>query len=359
MTESIRLPHKPDVPLSYWLTPGRGPISATHLVVFLNGLIMPQTGWRVTVEELRRRWGVEDGADHPPMLTYDRYGQGESGRDPADESNDGTHDILEIVHDLRKLVREVWRTRIAPALGHGREGVGEGASERGKGRPPPSLVFVGNSLGCVIARLYASTYPGAAAALLLLDSNMANSDLVSVFPDPDAAGFDAGCLPADVTVADLRRTRANYAAAFHPSVPNPEHLDRRGIAALLPHADRPALEGPPPLEDDDGHGGGGGGGGPWITVVGHDWEAFAEEGLRGPMNVPKSLTNAFMNPAWSQYNEGLVRLTEEARARGPLTAPGCGHFIQRDDPVLVAELVQDLLHRVETAEPRKIASPST
>ncbi|KAL7629056.1 hypothetical protein AAE478_000574 [Parahypoxylon ruwenzoriense] len=377
MPESIRLPHKPDTPLSYRLVPGQGSFSTTHLVVFLNGLILPQTGWQATIDDLRRRWDDDDSPrndNYPALLTYDRYSQGESGRDPADEQHGGTHDILEVVRDLHELVQEIWDI-IAPTptstptrreggtwrdqpqkqrrdeTGQEEYSSGEGSTRRqGERRdppPPPNLIFIGNSIGCVIARLYASTYPGVAEGFLLLDSNMANSDMVSVFPDPDAPDFDPKCLPDDVTVDDLRRTRERYAAAFHPSVPNPEHLDRRNIAELLPHADKPRLRGPPP-PPQNGDGDDDGAKGPWITVVGHDWETFADEGLRGSMNVPKSLTNAFMNPAWGRYNEGLVRLTEEDRARGPVIAKRCGHFIQRDDPVLVAELIDDLLRRVET-----------
>lgn len=199
----------------------------------------------------------------------------------------------------------------------------------------PKLIFVANSIGCVIGRFYAETYPGSTAALLFLDSNIANSDLVSLFPDPDASGFDPATLPTDSTVADLRRTRAGYAAHFQPSAPNPEHLDRRNIMSLLPLSDAPPLQGP-----DEGMG-------PWITVVGHDWETFAEEGLRGSMNVPKGLTNAYMNPPWADYNEGLTHLTDAERVRGPVIATGCGHFIQKDDPALVAELTDDLIQKIE------------
>ncbi|KAI1207941.1 alpha/beta-hydrolase [Annulohypoxylon truncatum] len=327
MSETIRLPHKPDSPLSYQFLPGQGSSSTTHLVVFLNGLIVPQDGWAPTIRDLQRRWSEKGSSSHPPLLTYDRYGQGQSARDPADAARGGTHSIQEVVGDLHTLVRQIWRIKVRATTTTRRKCPREP-------RTTPRLILVGNSIGCVIARLYAAEYPGAVEALLLLDSNIANSDLVSIFPDPDARGFDpAADLPPDVTIADLRRTREGYAAVFHPAAPNPEHLDRRAVAALLPDADAPALVGP-------------GGDGPLVTVVGHDWNAFAEEGLRGFMRVPKSLTNSFMNPAWTRYNEGLVRITDALRARGPVTAVGCGHFIQRDDPVLVAELVEDLLGKV-------------
>ncbi|KAI1079197.1 alpha/beta-hydrolase [Whalleya microplaca] len=330
--EFIHLPHKPDAPLSYHFVRGKGSLSATHLLIFHNGLILPQSSWQPTLRHLEQRWIDSGSADLPSLLTYDRYGQGESAPDPSDAAHGGVHDLREVVRDLEALASAIWAQKM-----HAEEGGGGGAAPSPRPNPQPTLVFVGNSIGAVIARLYAQTHPGAVAGLLLLDSNMANSDVVSVFPDPDAADFDAGCLPPDVSVEDLRETRAKYARLFHPSVPNPEHLDRRNFAELLPYADRPPVEGPE------------GGKGPWITVVEHDWETFAEEGLRGSLGVPKSLTNAFVNPAWRRYNEGLVRLTDEGRAHGPVTAKGCGHFIQNDDPVFVAELVDALLDKAAPA----------
>ncbi|KAI1656716.1 alpha/beta-hydrolase [Daldinia decipiens] len=325
MSETICLPHKPDAPLSYQFVPGQGPLSTTHLVVYLNGLIAPQSGWRATIQHLQRRWNKGSrSTNHPPLLTYDRYGQGESARDPADDQHGGSHDMCEVVADLHVLAQEIWRAKIRKDISNG-----DGAVQ------VPKLIFVANSIGCVIGRFYAKTYPGSTAALLFLDSNIANSDLVSLFPDPDAPGFNPAILPPDSTVADLRRTRAGYAAHFQPSAPNPEHLDRRNIASLLPLSDAPPLQGPDEKP------------GPWITVVGHDWETFAEEGLRGSMNVPKGLTNAYMNPPWADYNGGLARLTSADRARGPLIATGCGHFIQKDDPALVAGLTDDLLQKIE------------
>ncbi|KAI1758649.1 alpha/beta-hydrolase [Hypoxylon sp. FL1150] len=325
--DSIRLPHKPHSPLSYRHVPGQGRLSTSHLLVFLNGIVLTQAAWYEAVDFLQLRWAESHSSNRPSLLTYDRYGQAQSARDPADGPHgSGTHDIREVVRDLRVLVQEVWKLKQH-----------EGDASTGNETALPKLIFVSNSIGCVIGRLYAETYPGAVDALLFLDSNMANSDLVSVFPDPDAEGFDPAVLPGDATVEDLRHARAAYRAVFHPSVPNPEHLDRLNIAELLPYSDRPALQGPQK-----------GRRGPWITVVGHDWETFAEEGSRGSLKVRKSLTNAFMNPAWTRYNEGLVRLTDEDKARGPIIARGCGHFIQRDDPAFVAELTEHLVKRVET-----------
>lgn len=50
---------------------------------------------------------------------------------------------------------------------------------------------------------------------------------------------------------------------------------------------------------------------------------------------------------WEKYNEGLCRMTDAGRAKGPLIAPKAGHFIQKDNPEFVSEQVLDLLRKVE------------
>ncbi|OAX76938.1 hypothetical protein ACJ72_08768 [Emergomyces africanus] len=52
---------------------------------------------------------------------------------------------------------------------------------------------------------------------------------------------------------------------------------------------------------------------------------------------------------WEKYNEGLCGLTDPDRAKGPLIAPGCGHFIQKDNPAFVAVQLEDLVRKVESA----------
>jgi pimeloyl-ACP methyl ester carboxylesterase len=51
---------------------------------------------------------------------------------------------------------------------------------------------------------------------------------------------------------------------------------------------------------------------------------------------------------WQKYNEGLCRLTDTDRAKGPLIAPKSGHFVQRDNPTFVAEQLEDLIMKVES-----------
>ncbi|KAL1841561.1 hypothetical protein VTJ49DRAFT_6934 [Mycothermus thermophilus] len=287
----------------------------TALIVFLNGLLLPSATWSETISHLLtlRR------TSHLPtsfILSYDRYGQGKSDSDPTDPpDSDYGHDPLAVVSDLHQLLQQLVQDHHLPGpLGSLR------------------IIFVCNSIGCVLARLYAASNPGLVAAYLFLDSMMANTDFVSIFPDPDDPDFNKRKLPKGVTPDDLRHARLKFRQYFHPEVPNNERLDRRGLRKLLPHADEPALPDGP------------GGKKPILTVVGHDWEEFAEQCERGSLGVSKAVINAYMNPAWGRYNEGLTRLTSPP---GELkVARDCGHFIQKDDPEFVANEVNDILNRI-------------
>lgn len=67
------------------------------------------------------------------------------------------------------------------------------------------------------------------------------------------------------------------------------------------------------------------------------------------------MTMKYLNPMWSTYNEGLTKITEKERSRGPLIAKGCGHFIQKDDPqYVVSELAHmlDNVIQVSSVNPR-------
>ncbi|KAI0601745.1 Alpha/Beta hydrolase protein [Biscogniauxia sp. FL1348] len=319
--DSIRLDTKPTASLECSQVPSSGTSGCANiLVVFLNGLIAPQTFWLPVMSlillRLKSAQITSDGPSRPQMLAYDRYGQGKStDRDPGDEGKEPGygHDVLDAVHDLHQLISQV----STPVDG-----------------APKKVLFVANSIGCAMARLYAQTYPGTVAAMLLLDSIMADSDFVSLFPDPDSEGFDAGTLPPGVTPEMLRETRDKFRAMFHPSVKNPEGLDRRTLAALLPRADGPFLS--------QGYAGEP----PHVTVVGHDPAHFAKESLEGSMATPLAISDNYTNPKWHLYNCGLVKTTSADRAVGPVIAMNCGHFIQRDDPALVAELAGDLIQKL-------------
>ena len=64
------------------------------------------------------------------------------------------------------------------------------------------------------------------------------------------------------------------------------------------------------------------------------------------MGTPKSLSMKYSNPIWHEYNLGLSRLVEPGRSKGPTIAPGCGHFIQRDNPSFVVQETLELLDRL-------------
>ncbi|KAH7117795.1 Alpha/Beta hydrolase protein [Dendryphion nanum] len=288
------------------------------IVVFLNGLILPRSSWENTIAQfLDKR--ISNRLPYPALLTYDRYGQGDSDHDPDDKEPPPCHghDVMSAVHSLKQFLLQVWKEHL---------GISSPTSF-------PSLIFVCNSIGCAIARLFAHTYPGTVSGLLFLDSIIANSDFVSLWPDPDAPSFDPATLPPGVTPDDVRQTREKYGRMFHPSVPNNEGLSRRNLATLLPYSCSPKLEGS-------------GGESPYLTVVGHDWETFADQSFQGSLHTPRRLTMTYANPAWQKYNEGLTRITDEDKAIGPLIAVGCGHFVQKDGPGFVSDELVSLLDRV-------------
>jgi pimeloyl-ACP methyl ester carboxylesterase len=325
---------------------------AQSLIVFLNGLMLPRSSWDPSIHAfLEKR--VVAGLPYPALLSYDRFGQGDSDRDPDDQDPPPSHghDVMSAVHDLRQLTLQIWKEHL----------------ETSNPAQFPCLVFVCNSIGCAIARLFTQTYPGTVCGMMFLDSIMANSDYTEMWPDPDAPGFDPHTLPGDVTADDVRDTREKYRKMFHPDVPNMEGLSRRNLAGLLPAADGPKLEG-------------WGGEGPYLTVVGHDWETFAEQSCKchtfledhrakriiqmcliadtfppqanfpnkdqGSLHTPKVLTMTYANPAWQSYNSNLTHITDKGKAIGPLIALNCGHFIQKDSPKFVSEELVSLLDRV-------------
>lgn len=311
----VALPTKPSAKLSYTF---EAPSATTNpvLVVFLNGIGLPQAPWQSVISHLKDLRHSQ-GRILPAFLTYDRFGQGQTtDRDPDDASAEDPshgHDCLAAVEDLRQLLVWIIQENL---------GVSDVNSV--------NLVLVANSIGCALARLYSQKYPKTVAALLLLDSVLANSDFVSIFPDPDAPDFDPAQLqglPAEI----IRAVRAGARRVFHPDVGNKEGLSRRNLAELLPDSDGPLLKGP------SGHG-------PFVTVVGHDFDTFAEESTQ--MGVPKPVTNTFINPFWHRYNEALVNITEAEYRKGPILAPNGSHFVQRDNPSFVAQELDELLEKV-------------
>ncbi|CAD0098966.1 unnamed protein product, partial [Aureobasidium mustum] len=289
---TIQLSTKPNANLSYTFLPG-APTTDT-LVVFLNGLILPKASWEPTISAIHTKLQNSE-MSQPHLLAYDRYGQGTSSKDPH-----GDHDILDSVQDLYIFLVESCEKELRT----------DTSVEEN------TVVFVCNSIGCAVARLFAEKHPTIASGFVFLDSIMAHVDLVALWPDVDAPGFKEENLPNGTTRGELRNVKEEYRKRFHVSAPNPEGLDRSSLAALLPEAGAPKLKGDPQL-----------------TVVGHDDEVFAQE-------------NEYVNPIWREYNKELATLTLSERSKGPVVARGCGHFIQRDDPEFVAMEVCDMLQRL-------------
>lgn len=309
-SKTIVLPHKPGASVHYNFALGN---SDNILIVFLNGLMTDRTSWiRVMAGIMRQRKATTAGS--PSLLSYDRYGQGMTeDRDPHDEGREEGHghDCADAAQDLHYLIGGVAKEQMNVHADDLR------------------IILVANSIGCAIARIYGQERP--VAALLSLDSIMANSNF-DFWPNPDTDVIRRPQdLPHEVTNEILREQRAKAAAIFHPSVTNKEGLSRRNLATLLPHSDKPML--------------GSEGNRPWLTVVGHDFDAFAEESLR-TMGTPRSLSMMYSNPAWDAYNQGLILITDKQRSKGLIQAKGCGHFIQRDDPNFVIGETLDLVDKV-------------
>ncbi|KAI4744996.1 alpha/beta-hydrolase [Aureobasidium sp. EXF-12298] len=303
--DTIQLPTKPNANLSYTFQPGAP--TTTTLVIFLNGLILPQSSWHPTIIATQAKKIAQ-----PHLLSYDRYGQGTSDAHP-----NGNHDITDVVSDLYSFLTLFCPQKLDSQLSK------------------LKVVLVCNSIGCAIARLYCDTNPATVSGLIFLDSIMANVDLVALWPDVDAPGFDKATLPESTTAEEIRGVREQYRSRFHASVPNPEGLDRKTLAQLLPSSQGPRLEGT------------------LITVVGHDAETFAQENEfddtddpKKSFGVRKALVMEYVNPVWHEYNRGLALLTEREKSKGPIIAKGCGHFIQRDDPEFVATEICEILQRL-------------
>ncbi len=307
---TVILPHKPTATIACSYVSGTDP---AVLVVFLNGLMTDKSSWIPVISGVIRQRKSLESPEFPSMLAYDRYGVGlTENRDPLDQGREQGHG-----HDCRDAAEDLHHL-----IGHFSKGLKLLSGEKLR------VVLVANSIGCAISRLYAERYP--VAAVLFLDSIMANSNF-DFWPDPDAPGFDKWDLPDDVSVEVLKQQRAKFAVIFRPDAVNKEGLSRRNLAKLLPHSDGPMLG----YQNER----------PWVTVVGHDFEAFAAESLR-TMGTPIGLSMMYMNPKWHKYNQGLVHITDREKSKGPIFAKGCGHFIQRDDPDFVIKETLDLVDKV-------------
>jgi pimeloyl-ACP methyl ester carboxylesterase len=273
-------PTHPEATLSYYLR-DENPTPDTPLVVLVCGLALPMQSWATTVSNLCER--LPDVS----ILAYDRWDRGKSRGLPV--SRKGVNDISTAGMDLGLLLNNL------------------GLSKR-------PLIMVGQSMGCPIIRMYAIQTPTAnIRGVVFIDSMMANSDFISVFPAEN-----------DDEDPDLTSTRQLIIERFHPSVQNTEGISRMNAAQLLPFASTPRF----PTN-------------PHLIVLGHDPEYFAQFSEKSTgMNA--NMVKRYLQPAWETYNEGLLKLSDNAIGDVRIV-PDSGHFIQMDQPGVVVDAILEVL----------------
>ncbi|KUJ13241.1 uncharacterized protein LY89DRAFT_753800 [Mollisia scopiformis] len=311
----VKLGRVPTVQLSCTFSPGSKQPGQEPLIVFLNGINIPQVAWFPVATILKK--GL---LECPPMLMYDRVGQGASvGRNPEAPGRPKGHgrDCLDAAHDLREVITFIKETCIGTSYIH---------------VDSLRIVIVASSVACAIARLYAAEFPGTVVAMVLLDSTLANSDTVSLFPDPESPGFSASDLPAGVSPDLCADARKKIFPIYGSESRNPEGIWRGTLPTLLPHPDSPTL----PRSKS---------GMPFVTVVEHDPEIFPLQ-VKKTVGLPTIMTKTYFDPAWHQYHIGLAQITSPEMSKGPIIAAGCGHLIQRDNPKLVASEIVEILGKL-------------
>lgn len=245
----MKLAREPVVQLSCSFSPGHkqeGQQQQT-LIVFLNGINIPHTEWYPIASILQKQ------LPHcPPILMYDRPNQGTSlgtNLDKPERPEGHGSDCLDAVHDLRELITSIATTRLNIPSSNIDNNL--------------KLVLIASSVAVAIARLYASSYPFTIAGLVILDSTLANSDTVSLFPDPSSPDFRPENLPEVVTGELCADARKRIFPVYGSESRNPEGLWRGNLPALLPDADAPMLEGEP-----------------YVTVIQHDAEVFERQVMK-------------------------------------------------------------------------------
>ncbi|KAH8585744.1 hypothetical protein B0O99DRAFT_603047 [Bisporella sp. PMI_857] len=279
------------------------------LIIFLNGVDCPQSSWYPLMSLISQQSASRNS---PPILMYDRVGQGKSS-----SGNSGKRDVLDAVYDLRGLIEKIGEMR----LGVSREEVNA-----------LRLCIVASSVGCHIARLYAQTFPKTVGGLLLLDPIIADKDILSLFPNPIAPGYNKSTLPGGISCGILEQTRRKLESAYHPMGLNREGLWLGNIQKYFPLSHLPKLVGPKPNT-------------PCITVILHNPEIFARQ-MKEATSVDETLIRTYLIPAWHQNGGALLNITAEHLRRGPITAEGSGHLVHLDDPRLVVNEMGLLLGKL-------------
>ena len=206
------------------------------LIIFLNGIDSPQTDWYPIIRLIAQQHAFRNS---PPILMYDRVGQGDSIC-----SSKRDRDVMSAVMDLRGLIEKIAELK----LGVKRDEVNT-----------LRTMIVGSSVGCSIARLYAQTFPRTIGGLLLLDPIPTNRDIMSLFPNTRSPGFPNTPLPSPITPALIDQAKDIIRKSL---CDNSEHLWTRNVCDYLPFSSLPKLQGPKPNT-------------PLVTVLVHDPEVFA------------------------------------------------------------------------------------
>lgn len=297
----IKLPSDPGHALSFAYEPGK---TSLPLIVFMNGLLQPSTSFKPAIDHFLNLIKTEQGENRlPGILIWDRYGQGLS------EKQEKTHDPNEVIETLKELL-------LQPSIL---------LSDHQKDR---SIIFVGNSIGCPLARLYAQKYSKNVFGFLFLDSMIASSDFISIFQEPKDE--DERKHLSTKERQGMKIGREKMQMYFHPSLPNAERFDRSQLATYVPFSHQPKLANDP-----------------FVTVLGHDHEFFAND-TQEKLGIPAFVVDKYMNAEWDKYNQGLVTLTSPDRARGPIRPHNASHFIQISNPRDVAEELYLLYNNVLT-----------
>lgn len=283
-------------------------------LVHINGLALDQSFWQASITDLQAR--LDSKGPRIYSTTYDRIGQGSSAL--SDGAQPTKHDLMYAVQELQDLLEHI----VTEHLG-------------GVEKHQLTMIMLSHSIGVPLLRLFMSKHgrEWPIAGTVLLDSNMANIDMVELLPDPTAADFDPSKLPADTDTESLEWSRSNIRRMFSPEAPNRENLDRSTLPRLLPFSDRPVF--PESRNGKDMH----------LAVIAHDPKSFAEESLK---ICTLGLTDKYVEPAWHEYNLGLLRLTgrSEVSSSDILVASGSGHFVQRDNPGIVAIAVNEMIEKI-------------
>ncbi|KAF7931321.1 hypothetical protein BELL_0206g00060 [Botrytis elliptica] len=155
------------------------------------------------------------------------------------------------------------------------------------------LVLVAASICVHIARLYAQKHAATVEGLLFLDPNIGNAEATDLWPNSHTPDFKESNVLGDDFVLE-------------------QHIE-----AVM------------------------------VMVIGHEPEPFAEE-MWKILKITKSIDRKYTQFAWQQYNEALFNLNDADRSTNKvLVAPGCGHFIQKDNPQFVSTQLEDPISRIQ------------